>query len=628
MWAISLAVAAVPEALPAVIAASLALGVYRMAKQNAIVRRLPAVETLGSTTVICSDKTGTLTKGEMTVRKIYLYDDFAHVTGEGYSLDGNVTDSTINKVDLELLATIATACNDGIIKGSNDVSGDPTETALLVFAHKIGLTKETVDLKNPRIYEIAFSSERKMMSTVHRSNDSLSVFTKGAAEIVLNRCNKAIANGTLMTLDENIRVKILSVNNSMAAEGLRVLAFAYKKFKEPDFSENNLENDLVFVGLIGMMDPPRKDAIKAVAQCKSAGIDVIMITGDHKLTAIAVAKDLGLSESDIVMSGAELDSIDEKSLSEKVEKIKIYSRVSPENKIKIVQALKSKGHIVAMTGDGINDAPALKASDIGIAMGITGTQVTKESASMILADDNFVTIVSAIREGRRIFDNVKKCLIYLLSANIGEIIILAFSVIVGWPIPLLAKHILYINLATDGTLAISLGLEPQEPGIMKRKPRKPKESIFAGVRRWLFGIPILLSVIALSLFWFVLETNGWESEFAIGKGRTMIFGLMVFFQLFFAISCRSFKHNLVELGIFRNKVLIISLIGESLVMLLIMNQPFIQVIFDLVQLELLDWIIILSLATTGFAYSEIIKFVDRTKQQRSTTSWYNDATYS
>ena len=304
-------------------------------------------------------------------------------------------------------------------------------------------------------------------------------------------------------------------------------------------------------------------------------------------------------------------------MTEQVEDTKVYSRVSPENKIKIIHALKNKGHIVAMTGDGINDAPALKAADIGIAMGITGTQVAKESASMILADDNFASIVSAIREGRRIFDNVKKYLIYLLSVNISEVIILAFSVIAGWPFPLLAKHILYINLATDGTPAIALGLEPHEPDIMKRKPRDPKESIFSGAKKWLVGIPILLAVISLSLFWFVLESDGWESEYAISKARTMMFGLMVFFQLFFALSCRSLKHNVIKLNLLGNKLLICSLIGESMLMLLIMNYSPAQEIFDLISLELTDWVIMLSLATTGFVYSEIIKFVNKINLKNS-----------
>jgi Ca2+-transporting ATPase len=613
---ISLAVAAVPEALPAVIAASLTVGLYRMAKQNAIVRRLPAVETLGSTTVICSDKTGTLTKGEMTVRKVYVYDKFADVTGAGYSYEGNVVDS-IDKDDLTLLARAGILCNDSYVKateGRISVIGDPTEAALVVFARKVGMTKEGVDAELPRIQEVSFTSERKRMTTIHKIDDKFQAFMKGAVEVVLSRCNSMIANGKSLLLDENIRARILSGNNEMAAQGLRVLAIAYKQLDSNNFAENYVESNVTFIGLVGIMDPPRTEVVNAVAECRSAGIDVIMITGDHKLTARAVAEEIGISEiATKVMSGTELDTIDVSALAEEVAQTKVYARVSPEHKIKIVRALKKRGHIVAMTGDGINDAPALKAADIGVAMGITGTQVTKEAASMILVDDNFTSIVSAVKEGRRILDNVKKYLVYLLSVNIGEMIILAFSVIMGWPFPLLAKHILYINLATDGSPAIALGLEPHEPDIMKRKPRDPKESVFFGVKKWLIGISILLAVVSLSLFWYVMEVHGWESEFAIMKARTMMFGLIVFFELFFALSCRSFKHNIRTLGLLGNRLLIYSLIGESTAMLFIMNHPAMQDIFDLTPLEPMDWAFMLMLATTGFACSEIVKFLTKRK---------------
>ena len=379
----------------------------------------------------------------------------------------------------------------------------------------------------------------------------------------------------------------------------------------------------MFLGLVGMMDPPRKEVIDSIAQCKRSGINVVMITGDHKLTAPAVAREIGIIDDDmtnqdmVMISGLELETMDVTTLSEKVDYLKIYSRVSPEHKLKIVQALKKKGHIVAMTGDGINDAPALKAADIGIAMGITGSQVTKESASMILADDNFATIVSAVKEGRRIFDNVKKYLVYLLSANLSEIIILAFSIMLGWPLPLLAKHILYINLATDGSPAIALGLEPHEPDIMKRKPRNPNESIFFGIKKWLIPIPIILASISLLLFAHVLQTNGWNSSFAVEKARTMVFGLIVFFELFFAISCRSFIHTINKLGLFSNRILLYSLLGESSAILFIMNYPVLQGLFDFVPLEAVDWMLLLLLAITGFVYSEIIKFIAYRKKSIS-----------
>ena len=622
VWGISLAVAAVPEALPAVITTSLTFGTYKMAKRNAIVRRLPAVETLGSTNVICSDKTGTLTKGEMTVRTAYVYDKFVQITGAGYSLEGGVVDSHIDKNDLMPLAKTGVLCNDANIEpkeDKTDVIGDPTEIALLIFAQKVGVIKDKINPEFPRVQEIPFSPERKMMTTIHRNsdnNDKLEAYIKGACEVILGRCSEIVVDNKSLSLSDDMRNRILAANDDMATRGLRVLALAYKDLKDNDLSKEDVEKNLLFLGLVGMMDPPRKEVIDSIAQCKSAGIGVVMITGDHKLTAVAVAREIGIIDDTtnhnmVVVSDQELETTDVASLSKRVDYIKIYARVSPEHKLKIVQALKNKGYIVAMTGDGINDAPALKAADIGIAMGITGSQVAKESASIILADDNFATIVSAVEEGRRIFDNVKKYLVYLLSVNFGEIIILAFSVIMGWPLPLLAKHILFINLATDGFPAIALGLEPQEPNIMRRKPRDPKESVFFGIKKLLITIPIILAVTSLVLFAYVLQVNGWNSDLAVAKGRTMVFGVVVFFELFFALSCRSFTHNINELGLFGNKMLLYSLLGESAATLFIMSYPPMQELFDLVPLQVGDWILLLVLATTGFVYSEIIKLLTR-----------------
>ncbi|MGB7634557.1 MAG: cation-translocating P-type ATPase [Nitrososphaeraceae archaeon] len=638
VWGISLAVAAVPEALPAVITASLTVGTYRMAKRNAVVRRLPAVEVLGSTTIICSDKTGTLTRGEMTVRNLYVYDKSAQVTGAGYGLEGGIVDSHVDKNDLMLLAKTAVLCNDANIdfKGVKaDLTGDPTEIALLVFAYKSGIRKDKMNSEFPRVQEIPFSSERKMMTTIHRrscnnNNDNISssrkyeAYIKGACEVVLSHCSEIAVDNKSLSLTDDMRDRILAANDDMATRGLRVLALAYKHLNEYHLSQEDVEQNLLFLGLVGMMDPPRKEVVDSIAQCKNAGIDVVMITGDHKLTALTVAREIRIIDDKsmikhdmgVAVSGQELETMDVASLSEKADYIKIYSRVSPEHKLKIVQSLKNKGHIVAMTGDGINDAPALKAADIGIAMGITGSQVAKESASIILADDNFATIVSAIKEGRTIFDNVKKYLVYLLSVNLGEIIILAFSVIMGWPLPLLAKHILFINLATDGSPAIALGLEPHEPDVMRRKPRDPKESVFFGIRKWLITIPIILAITSLLLFVYVLQVSGWDSSLAIAKGRTMVFGVLVFFELFFALSCRSFTHNIHELRFFGNKMLLYSLIGESVVILFIMNYPPMQELFDFVPLQLGDWILLLLLATTGFVYSEIIKLLTRKKVRR------------
>jgi Ca2+-transporting ATPase len=623
IWGISLAVAAVPEALPAVVAASLTIGVYRMAKQNAIVRRLPAVETLGSTTVICSDKTGTLTKGEMMVRKIYIYDRFADVTGVGYSSEGNIVGFDINDSDLNLLARTATLCNDAnvrVVNGIHTAIGDPTEAALVVLTSKLGLSKDKLDVEFPRVSEVQFSSERKRMTTVNRIDNKYFAFMKGATETVIEHCTKVLADCSFNTLNDKARTRILSVNNEMAANGLRVLALAYKELDTNNFSEDYVESDLTFIGLVGMMDPPRAEVIDAVAQCKNAGIDVIMITGDHKLTAEAIAKEIGIADKVKSMSGMELEEVDLPSLEKKVEEVKVYARVSPEHKLKIVQALKNKGHIVAMTGDGINDAAALKASDIGVAMGITGTQVTKEASSIVLTDDNFASIVSAAMEGRRIMDNVKKYLVYLLPTNIGEIILFAFAIIMGWPLPLLAKHILYINLATDGSPAIALGMEPAEPDIMKRKPRKPKESIFSNTLPWFVGVPIIMAIVSVSLFWYVLEVNGW-TEFAVDKARTMLFGFIVFGEIFFALSCRSLKHSIPRLGFFTNRLLVYSIIGESLLILFIMNHTSLMEVFGLVTLGLVDWLLILMLAPLKFIYSEIVK----ANLRRKSDSYYSSA---
>ena len=621
IWGISLAVAAVPEALPAVVAASLTVGVYRLAKKHAIVRRLPAVETLGSATVICSDKTGTLTKGEMTVRKIFLWNKRATVSGSGYDSVGNVQGIEKTDRDLILLARTCALCNDAKVivpNNNNSVSiiGDPTEASLLALSSKIGFEKEVLEKQFPRIEEIQFTSERKRMTTVNKVGERYFSFMKGATEIILDRCNSIRIDNQIGTISEETRSKILKENNLMAENGLRVLACAYKELQEENFEEDYVEQGLCFIGLVGMMDPPRDEAIDAIKQCKRAGIDVIMITGDHQLTAEAIAKEMGITQKPFSMTGLDLEEIDVKELEQRLDKVKIFARVSPEHKIKIIHALKNKGHVVAMTGDGINDAAALREADIGIAMGIAGTQVTKEASSIILADDNFASIVLAVRGGRRIMDNVKKYLIYLLPSNIGEIVLFTSAVVMGLPLPLMAKHILYVNLATDGSPAIALGMEPEEPDVMKRKPRNPKESIFANTLRWFIGISMIIGVLSVSIFWYVLEINDW-SEYGISKARTILFAFLVFEQLFFALSCRSLTHNLTSIGFFKNKFLAYSLIGESLLVVLIMNHPYLMDVFDLVAITPLDWIMLLTLSTATFVYAEILKMVIRKQKVKA-----------
>ncbi len=612
IWGTSLAVAAVPEALPAVVTTSLTVGVYHMAKQNAIIRRLPAVETLGSTTVICSDKTGTLTKGEMTVRKIYVDDKTCNVSGVGYEPKGRIENGNIQNDDLLWFAKCAVLCNDASIvyeNGTYKTLGDTTEAALVVVAEKIGITKKETE-NWPRLSEIQFSSERKRMTTIHNLDGIKYAIMKGATEIVLDRCTLILQNGQTVELDELKKSTILGIMDDFAKDGLRVLALASKKILS-ETSEGEIENNLVFIGLAGMIDPPRDNMSDAISQCKSAGINVVMITGDHKTTAEAIAKDIGIFDvGSSSLTGNDLDNLSGTEFAKIVENVSVYARVTSEHKMKIIDALQSKGHVVAMTGDGINDATSLKSADIGIAMGITGTQVTKEASSMILADDNFASIVFAVREGRKIMDNVRKYLVYLLSVNVGEMILLAFPIVIGWPMPLLAKHILFVNLVTDGPPAIALGLEPAEPDTMKQKPLKLKEGIFRGTIPWLVGISLLTATISIVLFWHVLEQNEW-SDYGVEKARTMVFVFLVFEEIFFALSCRSLRLPFSKLGLFRNKFLVYSLIAETALILVVMNLEPSRHALGLTSLDLHEWLLVFVLSPIAFTLSEILKLAQK-----------------
>ncbi len=620
VWGISVAVAAIPEALPAVIATSLTIGVYKMAQKNAIVRRLPAVETLGAVTAICSDKTGTLTTGKMAVRKIYVDNTATSI--------GMEPDAGRRTFTSELLARAAALCNDVIVTFPNDIkkenknsgepiiSGDPTEVALASFSSSmLGLTKDRIDGQFPRVFEIPFSSERKMMTTVHSlDNEKVMVVTKGAPEVILGICDRIVIHDQVFELDGEHASRIAQANSAFASEALRVLGVSYKEIRSGDIGRMDveLEKGMIFIGLVGIMDPPRPEAIKAISQCKTAGINVTMITGDNKVTAEAIAREMGILDNagnqPRTLTGAEIDGMSNEEFNSAVLQTRVFARVLPEHKLRITNALQKYGHIVAMTGDGINDAPALKAANIGVAMGLTGTQVAKESSSMILADDNFATIVSAISEGRRIMDNVKKYLVYLLSANIGEILLFSSALIIGLPTPLLAKHILYINLATDGSPAIALGTEPAEPDIMRRSPQDPKKSVFAGTLLWLMGISLILGGLSLGLFWHTLTSNGW-TDAAEAKARTMIFGLIIFFEIFFAYSIRSFRNSVLKMRFLGNRALLFSIAGESAMVVVIMTVPAFQSIFSLVPLQAADWALILVLATLGFVYAEATKAV-------------------
>lgn len=594
--AVSLAVAAIPEGLPAVVALSLALGVQRMIKKNALVRKLPSVETLGSTTVICSDKTGTLTKDQMTVRKVFVDGAIAEVTGEGYSTKG--TFSIVPSHDLLTLLRIGVACNDATLNKDSSIVGDPTEVALIVSAAKAGLVKGEIEKKLPRKDELPFDSDRKRMTTIHEIGSKRIMYTKGAPDIVLKLCTKILKNGKIIALTPAERKIILGVNEEFAENALRVLGFAFKQLSQKEKPE---EKGLVFVGLQAMMDPPREEAKAAVQASKDAGIRVIMITGDHKLTAVAIADELGIDGRAI--TGEELDAIE--NLEELVEDIAIYARVSPEHKIRIVEALKKRNHITAMTGDGVNDAPALKKADIGIAMGVTGTDVAREASKMILTDDNFASIVKAVEEGRGIYDNIRKFIFFLLSCNISEVLVIFIAVIIGLKLPLVAIQILWMNLVTDGLPALALGVEPRDIDIMKRKPRHKNEGVLSkdSVAR-LLTVSVVITAGVLGVFIWALMSKGWtwnapleETSPVYIYALTMAFTTLVVFELFNAFNAKSESKNAFVSGVFSNKYLIGAVIISLLLQLMVIYTP-LSSVFDTVALSLADWVIITAVSFT------------------------------
>ncbi|MET0917180.1 MAG: HAD-IC family P-type ATPase [Burkholderiales bacterium] len=547
MFAIALAVAAVPEALAAIVTGALAVGMHEMAKRNALVRRMPAVETLGCTTVICSDKTGTLTKGEMTARRVCVDGRSFEVGGAGYAPAGSFEPALPPDDDaMRLLLTGGLLCSDAVLgddAGRWFVKGDPTEGALVVLAAKAGLPQHEIRTSAPRIAELPFSSERKRMATVHRMPDGRHLaFVKGAPEVLLERCTSAQGRDEHLPLAAATRAQILAANESMAKDALRVLAIAYKEVAAEGHDEETVERELTFLGLIGMMDPPRDEAKDAVRVCREVHIRPIMITGDHSLTAVAVATEVGIyREGDLVLTGDELGRMSDEAFERVVDRVTVYARVSPMDKLKIVRAWKNRGEVVAMTGDGVNDAPALKHADIGIAMGISGTDVAKEAADMVLGDDNFATIVKAIERGRWIYDNIKKYLTYLLRANITEVIVLGGVVIVAGPelLPLLPAAILYINLATDGLPALALGLSPPDRDIMQRPPRNPTESIFTRDVRLLVLLGVLVECPIFLWIYF-------DSIADIEDARTRLFLLFIFIELMISVCFVSLRFSVLQ----------------------------------------------------------------------------------
>lgn len=592
---VSLAVAAIPEALPAVVTITLALGTQKMLKRNALVRRLPSVETLGSTTVICTDKTGTLTANQVTVKKLFANGKIIDVTGVGYETHGQFlcNGKQVSADEVELLLRIGILNNNSDIK-EGKVIGDPTEAALIISAAKIGLVKEELDIEYKRIDEIEFTSERKMMTTLHGHHGENISYVKGAPEIVLNFCNHININGKVKKLTAEIRQEIIEVNREFAEEALRVLGFAYKTVLD-----SNPEKNLIFAGLQGMIDPPREEVRLAIEKCHKAGIRVIMITGDSELTAKAVAKAIGLAGK--AVTGKTLDEI--KDLESAVEDISIFARVNPEHKIRIVDALKKKGHIVAMTGDGVNDAPALKKADIGIAMGIAGTDVSKEASAMILTDDNFASIVNAVEEGRGIYDNIKKYFAFLVSGNIGEVLIIFISLIIGLPLPLTVTQILLINLAMDGPPAISLSAESFEKDIMSRKPRSQKEPIYRSIRPYLFYFPAVMVITVLIIFAYFFRTE------SIAKAQTMAFLTIIMFRLFEVFACRSLTQNLSKIGLFKNRWLIGAVALSFAIVLLTLYVPFMNQIFNTVPISAPEFFGIMIISSLGAAVIEISKFL-------------------
>ena len=536
---VALAVAAIPEGLPAIVTISLAFGVRRMANRNALIRKLPAVETLGCTNIICSDKTGTLTKNEMTVRDIYANNMLTEVSGDGYTPEGSFMQAGYEEADisnLELLFRSSVLCNDSRLNRNDrwEIFGDPTEGALLVSAGKAGFNKTELESQFLRLDEIPFDSERKCMTTIHRINEENTAYIKGAPDVILDNCRYISINGQVKELTGEERKKILDANHEMANRALRVLGFAYKLLTEEYTIEpEEVERDLTFIGLQAMIDPPREEVRESITKCKSAGISTVVITGDHKLTAIAITKELGMfKEGDKALSGEELDKLSDDELDEIVESVVICARVSPEHKVRILSALKKRGHVVAMTGDGVNDAPALKRSDIGIAMGITGTDVAKEASDMVLTDDNFASIVNAVEEGRGIYSTIKQFVQYTLSSNFGEILVIFLAILIGWPLPLIAIQILWVNLLTDGLPGLALGMDPFDKDIMNKPPRKRDEEIMS--KEVIYNILIVGSVMAAGTL-FMFYGYGVETV----KAKSIAFTTLVTFQLFNVLTYRA-----------------------------------------------------------------------------------------
>lgn len=628
---LSMAVAVVPEGLPAVVTVTLALGTRRMVRRNALIRKLPAVETLGSVTTICSDKTGTLTQNKMVVQRVNTANQAFTVLGEGYEpsgdfqLDGNLI-QTESYPALQMLMLSCVLCNDSILQYQNNewvILGDPTEGALVVLAGKAGIPQEAMTKILPRLAEIPFSSERKRMSVAVdctgletegkalpvQGHPAYLMYTKGSPELILERCTHYQQGESPQSLDPATRDKILSENDQMAAQGLRVLGFAYRPLesKPAETLDVSIESDLVWLGLVGMLDAPRSEVRDAVAKCKKAGIRAVMITGDHQLTAKAIAKDLGISEEgDRLLTGQELQRLSQQELENHVDEVSVYARVSPEHKLRIVQALQNKGKFVAMTGDGVNDAPALKQADIGIAMGITGTDVSKEASDMVLLDDNFATIVAATEEGRVVYTNIRRFIKYILGSNIGEVLVIAAAPILGLGgVPLSPLQILWMNLVTDGLPALALAVEPAEPSVMERPPYDPRESIFSrGLGSYMvrFGVVFAAVTIVMMAIAYDYFPDTW---------KTMVFTTLCIAQMGHALAIRSNTQLIIEMNLFSNPYILWAVIGTTFLQLLLIYVPPLQSFFGTQPLTMLELSICLGFSALMFVWVELEKLFIR-----------------
>jgi P-type Ca2+ transporter type 2C len=619
LTSVSLAVAAIPEGLPAVVTIALALGVQRMVKRHVLIRKLPSVETLGCATVICSDKTGTLTKNEMTVRAVWTSRSPFEVTGTGYDPAGEfLKDSAAvnprTHPDLIKVLTVGVLCNNAQLTvdgGPTSVFGDPTEIAILSAAAKAGVWKGEEEDTFEMVEEIPFDSERKKMSIVRRADQDLTAFTKGAPDLLLRDCTYILEDGAERPLTEADRERIMQANDGYAGQALRVLAVAFRNLdQEPhSYAAETIERDLTFAGLVAMIDPPRAEVREAMAKCRTSGIRTVMITGDHKNTAVAIARELGFYEADSrALTGDDVDGLDEAGLDAVVENVAVYARVSPEHKLRAVRAWRRKGAITAMTGDGVNDAPAVKEADIGVAMGITGTDVTKEVSDMVITDDNFASIVAAVEEGRGIYDNIRKFIHFLLSCNLGEILVMFTSALIGLPVPLLPIQILWVNLVTDGLPALALGIDPVDPNIMDRPPRKPDEPVITGARAWLIGLQgVLIAACSLGAFLFVLL---YEQE-GIDRARTAALATLACSQLFHAFNCRSMKESLFKLKIFSNPQLVYATSLSFVLQMAIIYVPFLQPVFKTQAMSGIDLAMIIVFSSLPLWIMELVKALNR-----------------